>query len=511
MVMRRNLENEERHVEKRSALATMIFGLLFVAWVGEWSLALDAVMYNGLWRSPFVVLSPLFEPVPGIRLFPWQLLLLALAPVCLVSAGAFQSRARELDWAILLSLVCVAATFMWGLLRGGSAYFAYYQVWRWLTALLVAFLLLSAVRSPRDLAALGKLIVLAALIRATLCIYFYWAHVRANGYNLEYLTNHDDSVVFVTATLVVSCWALIKGGRAAWSTAIVVSLYLSYAMVLNDRRIAWVELLLALGTLYVLMGAGPLRRQITRWMIVATPFVLAYVVIGFSSDAAFFAPIHALASAGSGTDLSSLARQEEIRNLLYTLADFGNPLFGTGWGHPYQKLTNLWSNFGSAWVLADYTPHNSLLGLVVFAGLLGVFGIWGVMPVAALLAARGYRGATAPVPRTAAMVATGVLVVYGVHCYGDIGFSSFAACLFLGAALGTAGKVAAWTETVSADIPAPAPDGNKRVRRFGATAYPDGHGAARSHDARGRREWSAPTQNVSVKPGRMPSRRSPGQ
>lgn len=503
MVIRRQLKNEESNVEKRSALATMIFGLLFVAWVGEWSVELDAVMYNGLWRSPFVVFSFLFEPVPGIRLFTWQLLLLALAPICLAAAGAFQSRAGELDRAILVSLVCVVLTFMWGWLRGGSAYFAYYQVWRWLTALLVAFLLSSVVRSPRDLVTLGKLIVLAALIRATLCIYFYWAHIRGNGYNFEYVTNHDDSIIFVTATLIVGCWALLKGGRATWCTAIAVSLYVSYAVVLNDRRIAWVELLMALVALYVLIGPGPLRRHINRWTIVSAPLVLMYVVIGLNSDAALFAPVHSLASANSGADLSSLARQEEIRNLLYTLSEYGNPLFGTGWGHRYEKLSSLWSNFGSAWLLADYTPHNSLLGLVVFSGLLGVLGIWGVIPVAALLAARGYKGATAPVPRTAAMVAIGVLVVYGVHSFGDIGFNSFVASLFLGAALATAGKVAAWSETatVTADAAARMPTG---------PAYSDDLGAARSHPARAGRERSAPTSNGLVNRNRMPIRRFPG-
>ena len=81
MVTRRTIQIEENYLERPSILAKTIFALLFVAWVGEWSIERDAVMYNGLWRSPFVLLSPLFEPVPGIQMFTWQLLLLALAPV----------------------------------------------------------------------------------------------------------------------------------------------------------------------------------------------------------------------------------------------------------------------------------------------------------------------------------------------------------------------------------------------------------------------------------------------
>ena len=66
--------------------------------------------------------------------------------------------------------------------------------------------------------------------------------------------------------------------------------------------------------------------------------------------------------------------------------------------------------------------------------------------MAAWLAARGFKRSDDPVPRIAAMVAIGSIVAYSVHCYGDIGFQSFPCGLILGAALATAGKVAAWSE-----------------------------------------------------------------
>jgi hypothetical protein len=260
----------------------------------------------------------------------------------------------------------------------------------------------------------------------------------------------------------------------------------------------------------MLIGPGPLRSQINRWIFVTAPIVLIYVVLGLNSDAGIFEPVQALRSTGSGADLSSLARQEEIRNLLYTLTEFGNPVFGTGWGQPYQKISAFWSSFGSAWLLADYTPHNSLLGMVTFTGLLGVFGIWGVIPVAAYLGARGYRGATDPIARTAVMVAIGFLVVYGVQCYGDIGFSSFVGSLFLGAALAAAGKISAWSATVTADDTSPAPAGNKRARQLIPAALRDRR-PERSRLLHARRESSASTDNAIVTRGQMPTRRSPSK
>jgi hypothetical protein len=420
--------------------------LLFAAWVGEWPREYDAVMYSGYWRSPFEVLGPLFVPLPGIRMFAWQVLLIALAPVCLLTPGAWRRRAPAMDAAIVASFGSVVLTFLWGWMRGGSAYDAYYQLWRFLTALLVGLLLASVIRSPRDLRALGATVLVAALIRGTLVVWFYWVHVRGRIDPVpEYMTNHDDSMLFVAAVLIVVSWAFARGGLWPWAVAALVALHQFYAMVLNDRRIAWVELAMALGVCYVLIGPGRWRRRVNRWALAAAPLVLVYVAVGWGREGALFEPLQAFATTGSNADPSSLARQEEVRNLLYTMSISGNPLLGTGWGVPYQKLTSVYANYSAEWVLALYTPHNSLLGLAVFGGLVGIGGIWLVVPVAAFLAARGYRRSEHHLDRAAAMVAVGMLPAYGVHCFGDIGFQSFPCGLILGVAMAVAGKVSAWT------------------------------------------------------------------
>lgn len=441
----RNAERAQR-APRTSLITWIMFGLLFVGWVGEWPLEIDTVLYLGKWRSIFVVFAPLFAPVPGISLFPWQLLLFALLPFCLGTSGA-RRHAREMDRAIVVSVACIGVTFLWGLYRGGSAYFAYYQVWRFLAALLIAYMLMSLLRSERDLVTLGKVVILAGLIRAILCIYYFWEYVYGKIDPLpEYITDHDDSMLWVTAALVTLIWAGFKGGKLTWIFALLVVSCLSYAIVLNDRRIAWVELGMSLPLIYMLIGRGPLRSRVNKWLLRAAPLVVVYIVAGVGSDSGIFAPVHALLTTGSNYDPSSLTRQEEARNLLHTLVDLGNPIFGTGWGVPYNKAESYWSNYDAAWVLTLYTPHNALLGLAVFSGLVGVIGIWGVVPMGAYLAARGYWTCSDAVPRAAAMVAVSALAAYSVHCYGDIGLQSFAGSLIFGAALATAGKVAVWRE-----------------------------------------------------------------
>jgi hypothetical protein len=423
-------------------LCRVLCALLFVAWTAE--SPREKVLYSGLWRSPFQIFAWLFESLPIINLVPWQVLLLALAPLCLLSPGAFRRRAWPMDAAILTSFVSVAITFLWGWIRGGSPYNAYYQLWRFLVGLLVSLLLISVVRSSRDLKVLGFAVLLAALVRGTLVMYFYWAVVRGN---IEpppsYMTTHDDTLLFVAGVLIALSWALARGSLASWLTAGLVSAHLLYAITLNNRRLAWIELVLVLALGYLVLPRGRMRRRVNVFLLVTGPVLLAYVVGGWGRPGVFFAPLRALSTAGSYDDNSTLGREEETRNLLYTLSTGANPLLGTGWGIPYAKVTSVYSNFEEWWQYR-YLPHNSLLGLAVFGGLVGIFGIWLVVPVAAFLAMRGYRGSTGAVDRAAAMAALCILPAYGVQCYGDIGLQALTCNLILGVALAVVAKVAAW-------------------------------------------------------------------
>jgi hypothetical protein len=490
--------------EKRSLLTTCMFGLLLIGWVAESPLLPgDGVTYHDHWRSLFVVFAPIMASVPGISVSVWQLLLLALLPFCLKTS----QHSREMDQAIFASVACLAITFLWGLVRGGSAYYAYYQVWHFLAALLIAFQLMSAVRSKRDLVTLGKIVVLAALIRATLCIYYFWVHLYGQVDPLpDYVTNHDDSMLWVVAVLILGIWVLVKGGRVTWAIAGVSIPYILYAIVLNARRIAWVELGLAAALTYFLMDAGPLRSRINRWAIRALPLLLLYIILGWGSNSAVFEPVRALTTTGSNQDASSLTRLEEDRNLLHTLADIGNPVFGTGWGRPYDKLESIYSNYDPRWILYLYTPHNSLLGLAAFSGLIGVFGIWGVVTMGAYLGARGYMGSDNPVQRTAGMVAVGSLAVYGAHCYGDIGLQSFEGALILGAALATAGKVAAWSSAVPVPKPVTTRAGVGRPVPKPRFAYRKAAADLRRPELTSSKPGPSAGNNVTGKPGRTPMR-----
>src|SRR5262249_36078626 len=160
--------------------------------------------------------------------------------------------------------------------------------------------------------------------------------------------------------LIVASWALARRTVAAAGFAVLAATGLLYAIVLNNRRLAWIELLLVAATVYLAVPRGRLNRRVHQGLLVAAPLLVLYVVMGLDRPEPVFAPLRALSTAGSYGDNSSLARDEEIRNLIYTLSADGNPVVGTGWGTPYQKVTSVFANFDAAWAQYLYLPHNSL-------------------------------------------------------------------------------------------------------------------------------------------------------
>ena len=357
-----------------------------------------------------------------------------------------------MDAAILVSLATIALTFFWGLARGGSAYQSYWQLHNFLSGLLMGALLLSVVRNPGDLKALGLTILAAALVRGTLATYFFLVYVR--GKNLSpypmFMTSHADSLLFASGVVVALSWALARMRWTSWLMAAVVVPWLLVAMKVNNRRLAWVELAVILAFGYLLVRRQRrVRRQVNRWMLAAAPLLVVYVVVGWDRPGPLFAPLRAFSTTtGEGEDVSSIARNEESMNLAYTF--LGNPLLGTGWGHPYRQMsstyTGSYSGEKSRFWQYPYLPHNSLVGIAAFGGVVGLFGIWLVVPVTAFLAARAHHRATRTVDRAAAMAALCFLPAYGVDAFGDVGFNGLTSGLLLGVAMATAGKVSAWTD-----------------------------------------------------------------
>lgn len=418
--------------------------LLFAAFTAE--PANSVVLYGGTgWRSPFQYLGWLLESLPVINQPALHLLLVALAPVVLVQGLTLRRRAWPVELAVLGSMGAIAVSFVWGMARGGSAYNAYFQVKSPVVGMLFALLLLSAVRTWRDLRLVWVTVLAAALVRATLAFYFHFVVARERGLDLPYATTHGDSLLWASGAAWLLAVALARRSRRVGLGSLVGILYLLGAMYVNDRRLAWIQLVLVLLCAYLLLPRGGLRRRVNRRLLMAAPLVVVYVVVGWGSSAPIFAPLEAIRTTGpSATDNSKLARNEENRNLVYTFRQ--SPLLGSGWGHEYRALTRVFSaGLRNKFSQYGYLPHNGLLALFAFCGVAGFLGMWTFVPVGAFFAARGYRRARRAADRAATMAGLCVLPAFGVQAFGDLGLNWLNSWLLAGVAITSGGRVAAWT------------------------------------------------------------------
>lgn len=411
-------------------------------------------MYGGHWHSPFLAIGMVFfVPLPGIKFQLWDVML-----VLGTFAASFQPPAKDggaaepMKTSLLLAAVTIFLSSAWGIAQGSSGpNQIYFQMRMLFLSLFLGQLLMSTLRGERDVKRLGKVILVCALIRASLCNYFYFAWVRPNP-NLkpfpQTMTTHDDSVLFVAGVLILIAYSAYKRSPKVGRKAFLGIVWLIIAIQVNNRRLAWINLVLALMYMYALLPKDHLRRRVNRMLPIVVPLLAAYVAVGWGRTERIFAPVRTFSSiSGKSEDESSKARNEENRNLAYTLSL--NLVMGTGLGHEYVENSFVYSpHLAKIFPQYKYIPHNALLGLVAFMGLLGTVGILSVFIVAAYLCARTYHAAATPVMRAAGLVGTLMTLVYFNQAYGDMGIQTGAPAIAMGAIIGVAGRgsvlVGAW-------------------------------------------------------------------
>jgi O-antigen ligase len=214
---------------------------------------------------------------------------------------------------------------------------------------------------------------------------------------------------------------------------------IAVGMVANDRRLVWVELLIPLIAYWLVSRRSQIKRYFVRGLLLALPLIVGYVGAGWNSTSGVFAPVRTLRSVGdSDVDASTMYRDLENFNLLMTLRL--NMVTGAGFGQPFAEVVTL-PNI-SFFQEYRYLPHNSVLGLWAFAGPFGFTGLTAAMVVAIYLAARAYQYVKQPDERTAAVMVMAVILIYMVHCWGDIGFTERRSMYLVGPVLAIAAQLA---------------------------------------------------------------------
>jgi hypothetical protein len=363
------------------------------------------------WIHPY-----LLEPTP-IKLRPFDLVMLV------VLFGSQAPRrpglARPMRNALLLVLGTTVFSTLYGLTHGGEFRYSSWQTYLILSMVLSAFAIAAACRTPAHFIHLAKWLVAAAVYRALMCwiSYFTWAKGLI-GQSGEFITSHADTITWVVSIMVLLVEMVDRRSVSVRLRNLLLILFFLGAIQFNSRRLAWVSLTMGLVMFYVLFPQGVAKRRINRVLVVLSPLILAYVVVGWGRPEKIFLPLASFSSVSTQEDSSTLARNAENLGLIFT-GNSASRAFGTGWGRPYSYLTLKYDISG--FELWRYVPHNSILGLLAFTGILGFAGFWLAVPTSVYFNARVARLAADTAARRVALIGVAQLIVCCNQLYGDMG------------------------------------------------------------------------------------------
>lgn len=353
--------------------------------------------------------------------------------------------ARDLLLAFLGAIVALSA---WGMAHGAPMEGVFRQIVHLMQLPLIALLFLYALRVPEDLSAIGTIFVVTALFRSLLVVYVYFGVCMPQGITdrpglPEWCTNHSDSVLFVVSILIVATHAFEQRTKRTTLRALGASAVILLAIVLNNRRLAFVSLAIAPAVTYVALKPSKQKRRVTTALVLGAPLIVAYILIGaeIHSGSPLLKPAKLVMSVLDQKDLSSISREIENENLIYTMSQ--SPLLSTGFGFDYQSSPNNPPvDLSDVFVNYRLIAHNGVLWIWSWGGLLGFTVLWMIFPVAGTLAIRGYRGASTPLERSAALSAFGTVAICIVQIWGDQGLNGYMTPLAFGVAYAVATRLA---------------------------------------------------------------------
>lgn len=336
-----------------------------------------------------------------------------------------------------------------GILRGGGIEPAFRQTIHLMQLPLVAMLFLYGLRVPEDLASVGTAFVTVAAARSVLVMYIYFGVCAPAGITQlpgkpEWCTNHSDTVLFVTALMIVIAHNLEQRTRRVLVRSLLVGGPILLGIVLNNRRLAFISLFAAPLVIYLALRPSRRKRRVTWALAIAVPMLIGYVLVGSeiasTSPSPLLKPAQLVVSVMDQKDNSSISRDIENENLIYTLHE--NPVISQGFGHNYDYSPNnppvdlgeLFKNF-------RLIAHNGVLWIWSLGGVVGFTLLWMIYPLTSTLALRGYRAAQSPLERSAALASLGAVVVCVIQIWGDQGFNSYMTLVTFGVAFAIATRL----------------------------------------------------------------------
>jgi hypothetical protein len=351
---------------------------------------------------------------------------------------------RPLIAAALAYLGAVMLSLLWGAATGGDFRFILWQVQRNIYMPLMFLFMQTAFQGVQYRRSLGRLIVTAACVRSLMAI---WVHHKFP--EAPYGTTHADSMLFATGFCIVLITFMEARDRRSLLRCLAILPLLTWGMIANNRRLVWVEIGETMAFVVIFTRWTRFKIKLVRRILYAVPVIGIYCRVGWNSSSGIFKVASMLRTiVDSKTDSSTAWRDTENYNLAST---FGHhPPLGSGYGHPFDMVVPT----SEVYPLERYVPHNSILGLWAFLGYVGFSLVWMLLIVGIYFAIRTYRMAKDPTDRATALSAYAAIIIYVLHCYGDMGMGTWTSLYLVPTALTLSGKLAvtvgAWPPAASA-------------------------------------------------------------
>lgn len=396
-------------------------------------------IFSGKWETPLTWLGTAIFPPSPIKLPVWDIMMLAVLFIALGAKGASKDRAKPVVKSMKVTLLSLGALWVWGVVRGGDIRQTMWQLHPFVIALTLAFLVSATCRTPKQIQTLGKVVLFAAVYRAIILIIFYFTVARGLNPPLAVMTTHADSALFVTGMLIVIANAIERRKLLAFVWMFALCIPLALAIKWNNRRLAWLSLMIGLALFYYVLPRTRFKRRMNWLMVAAVPLFAFYVVVGWGRQETYFKPVGAISTMfGKHEDTSSEMRDIENYNLVQTLKS--NPVLGTGWGHEYEEV-NVAISIKDVFPQYRYIPHNSVLGLLAFSGLVGFGFAWQLFVVACYFLAISVRAAENSTVRMAGILGITTIATFIFQMWGDMGWNTLSADVLMAVAVGVATRV----------------------------------------------------------------------
>ena len=411
---------------------------------------------NEMWHSPVYPLQLLLTEnlnkltgVEALRFSGFEIVLLCLIVLIGLRALAGDrtdaagrvAPARPLVIALVMSFAAIVALEIWGVARGGDVRQSLWQFRELLWMPVLALLLCATMRGVRDAILFAGLTAGVSCFKVLLGAYYYYGIARPLGVVPATVTSHADTLLFAVSIAVWLSAAYYRPARRHTILASALTVWVLFGIIINNRRTAYLTLLALVVMFYATLPRRA-RRTLTRTALLALPVLAAYVAVGANRSGAIFTPAAKLMSVVTQKDGSSLTRDIENYNLITTL--HGNPLIGTGWGHPYVEAVHA-DDISKAFAQYRFIAHNSVLWIWSIGGMIGFTLIWLPIATGVFLAARARAFATTPHERAVAYGALATFVAFVIQAWADMGTQSWTTESMLAVALAASGQLAVST------------------------------------------------------------------